>query len=121
MFVGRPLTAKWPWLTSCREAAREVARILGTKHHEVLIESGPFVMGTSDDTWALDNERPAHRVDVPAYWIDASPVTAAAYLSFVEAGGYDDERWWDPRGWDWRCRSGKRSPAFWFRARRKPP
>ena len=32
-------------------------------------------MGTSTEPWALDNERPAHPVDVPAFWIDTSPVT----------------------------------------------
>ena len=37
---------------------------------EVLVAAGPFTMGT-DDPWALDNERPAHEVDVPAFWIDA--------------------------------------------------
>ena len=32
---------------------------------EVLVPAGSFVMGTSTDPWALDNERPAHRVDLP--------------------------------------------------------
>ena len=72
-------------------------------------------MGTSTDSWALDNERPAHQVDVASYAIDTVPVSNAAYRAFVEAGGYDDERLWSPAGWRWRCESGKRSPAFWFR------
>ncbi|TMQ91556.1 ergothioneine biosynthesis protein EgtB [Actinomadura soli] len=82
---------------------------------EVLIEAGPFQMGTSDHPWAYDNERPAHLVDVPAYYIDVEPVTNAAYIAFIEAGGYDDPRWWDPAGWEWRNSSGKRAPAFWSR------
>jgi gamma-glutamyl hercynylcysteine S-oxide synthase len=82
---------------------------------EVLVPAGPFVMGTSSDSWALDNERPAHEVDLPAFLIDTVPVSNAAYRAFVEAGGYDDERLWDPTGWRWRCESGKRSPAFWVR------
>ncbi len=82
---------------------------------EVLVEAGSFVMGTSEDPWAYDNERPAHRVEVPAFWIDTTPVCNAEYVSFVEAGGYDDPRWWTPGGWEWRGRSGKRSPAFWVR------
>ena len=55
-------------------------------------------MGTSTDAWALDNERPAHRVDVASYAIDTVPVSNAAYRAFVEAGGYDDERLWSPAG-----------------------
>jgi iron(II)-dependent oxidoreductase len=82
---------------------------------EVLVPAGPFAMGTSTDAWALDNERPAHQVDVAAYLIDTVPVSNAAYRAFVEAGGYDDERLWSPAGWRWRCESGKRSPAFWLR------
>jgi len=82
---------------------------------EVLVPAGPFTMGTSTDAWALDNERPAHQVDLPAFRIDTVPVSNAAYRAFVEAGGYDDERLWSPAGWRWRCESGKRSPAFWFR------
>jgi iron(II)-dependent oxidoreductase len=80
---------------------------------EVLVEAGPFVMGTSTDPWAYDNERPAHLVDLPSYFIDTVPVSNAAYLAFVEAGGYDDERLWTPGGWRWRCEGGKRAPAFW--------
>jgi iron(II)-dependent oxidoreductase len=72
-------------------------------------------MGTSTDSWALDNEKPAHEVDLSSYLIDTVPVSNAAYRAFVEAGGYDDERLWTASGWRWRCESGKRSPAFWFR------
>jgi iron(II)-dependent oxidoreductase len=87
----------------------------GSVADEVLIEAGPFQMGTSDDPWAYDNERPVHLVDVPAYCIDVEPVSNAAYIAFMEAGGYDDPRWWDPAGWEWRNSSGKRAPAFWAR------
>jgi iron(II)-dependent oxidoreductase len=72
-------------------------------------------MGTSDDPWAYDNEKPARTVDVPAFWLDTTPVPNRAYLEFVAGGGYDDPRWWTPAGWEWRCRSGKRAPAFWHR------
>ncbi|MQA77592.1 MAG: ergothioneine biosynthesis protein EgtB [Streptosporangiales bacterium] len=82
---------------------------------EVLVDAGPFVMGTSTDAWSFDNERPAYTVDLPAFWIDTTQVSNAAYRAFVEDGGYDDERLWTPAGWDWRCRSGKRTPAFWVR------
>ncbi|MFE7121843.1 DinB family protein, partial [Streptomyces sp. NPDC057654] len=37
---------------------------------EVRVEGGPFMMGTSTEPWALDNERPAHRHFVPAFHID---------------------------------------------------
>ena len=82
---------------------------------EVEVPGGAFTMGTSTDPWALDNERPAHRVEVPGFAIDTTPVSNAAYREFVEDGGYDDERLWTEAGWRWRCESGKRAPAFWYR------
>ncbi|RNL80529.1 ergothioneine biosynthesis protein EgtB [Halostreptopolyspora alba] len=82
---------------------------------EVRIEAGPFTMGTTTDPWAYDNERPAHTVHLPAYWIDSHAVTNAAHMAFIADGGYEDPRWWSQEGWEWRTRSGKRAPAFWFR------
>ncbi|MGZ4456996.1 MAG: ergothioneine biosynthesis protein EgtB [Nocardioides sp.] len=82
---------------------------------EVVVPAGPFTMGTSADPWSYDNERPAHQRHLGAFAIDTTPVSNAAYRAFVEAGGYDDERLWGEAGWRWRCESGKRAPAFWFR------
>jgi iron(II)-dependent oxidoreductase len=81
---------------------------------EVLIPGGPLVMGT-DDPWAYDNERPAHAVDVPPFWIDTVPVTNRQYLEFVEDGGYRERRWWDDAGWAWREETGAEHPLFWRR------
>jgi gamma-glutamyl hercynylcysteine S-oxide synthase len=83
---------------------------------EVLVPGGPFLMGTSTDPWALDNERPAHEVDLGAFYIDTTPVTNAAYADFIEAGGYDEPRWWSAAGWAHRQRTGLAAPLFWERA-----
>lgn len=82
---------------------------------EVFVAAGPFEMGTSVEPWALDNERPAHTVDVAAYWIDTAPVTNGAYAEFVDAGGYDDPRWWSEAGWKHRVDAGLVAPQFWER------
>ncbi|MGD9484613.1 ergothioneine biosynthesis protein EgtB [Streptomyces sp. TRM70308] len=82
---------------------------------EVLVPGGPFTMGTDTDPWALDNERGAHRVDVPAFWLDTTPVTCAAYTEFIDAGGYDDPRWWHPEGWEYVRGAGIGAPLFWRR------
>jgi iron(II)-dependent oxidoreductase len=82
---------------------------------EVFVAGGGFEMGTSTEPWAYDNERPAHEVDVPAFWIDTAPVTNADYLTFVDAGGYDDPRWWTADGWKWRQEAELEHPQFWRR------
>ncbi|MBM4824093.1 ergothioneine biosynthesis protein EgtB [Streptomyces actuosus] len=82
---------------------------------EVLVPGGPFTMGTSGEPWALDNERPAHVREVPAFHIDTTPVTNAAYQAFIDDGGYDTERWWTPEGWAHIRRNGITAPLFWRR------
>ncbi|GII01018.1 ergothioneine biosynthesis protein EgtB [Planobispora takensis] len=82
---------------------------------EVFVPAGPFTMGTDTLPWAYDNERPAHRVELPAYWIDRFPVGNAAYAAFIEDGGYDDPRWWSAEGRRWRQESRAFAPLFWTR------
>jgi gamma-glutamyl hercynylcysteine S-oxide synthase len=80
---------------------------------EVLVPGGPFTMGTSADPWALDNERPAHIVDVPSFFLDTTPVTCGAYASFIADGGYDEPRWWTEAGWAHRQDAGLVAPLYW--------
>lgn len=80
---------------------------------EVHVPGGPFTMGTSAEPWALDNERPAHAVDVPGFWLDTTPVTSAAYARFIADGGYDDPRLWTADGWAHRQRAGLTAPLSW--------
>jgi iron(II)-dependent oxidoreductase len=82
---------------------------------DVLVPGGPFDMGTSTEAWALDNERPAHRVSVPSFHIDRGPVTNGSYASFIDDGGYDDPRWWSVAGWAHRVEAGLTAPAHWQR------
>ena len=82
---------------------------------EVLVPGGPFTMGTSTEPWALDNERPAHQVHVDPFVIDVAAVTNADYAAFIDAGGYDDPRWWSAPGWAYRQDTGITAPRFWTR------
>jgi formylglycine-generating enzyme required for sulfatase activity len=49
------------------------------------IPGGRFTMGTSDKN-APPNERPARSVAVPAFWIDRTEVSVAAYRACVDRG-----------------------------------
>lgn len=80
---------------------------------EVLVPGGPFTMGTDTEPWALDNERPAHRVELPAFWLDTTPVSNAAYQEFVADGGYRNPRWWTAEGWAHRQQADLTAPLFW--------
>jgi iron(II)-dependent oxidoreductase len=80
---------------------------------EVLVEGGPFTLGTDLEPWAYDNERPAHTVEVAPFFIDTTPVTNGDYKQFVAAGGYDDRRWWSEAGWAHRQKARLTAPQFW--------
>ncbi|MEU5891230.1 ergothioneine biosynthesis protein EgtB [Streptomyces sp. NPDC047461] len=82
---------------------------------EVLVPGGPFMMGTSDEPWALDNERPSHRREVAPFYIDTAPVTNEAYQEFIEDGGYRLDQWWAPAGWDHIRQHHIDAPLFWRR------
>jgi gamma-glutamyl hercynylcysteine S-oxide synthase len=81
----------------------------------VLVPAGPFVLGVDAATepYSLDNERPAHIVDLPAFRIGRVPVTNGEWQQFVADGGYTQQRWWSERGWQHRMRAGLTGPQFW--------
>lgn len=88
------------------------AGVAGTS---VLVPDGEFVLGVDAVTepHSLDNERPAHVVDVPGFRIGRVPVTNAEWRQFVDDGGYDDRQWWSERGWAHRQQAGLCAPQFW--------
>ena len=81
----------------------------------VLVPGGPCVIGVDgvDEPWSLDNERPAHVVDVVAFCIGRVPVTNAEWQAFLADGGYAESRWWSERGWAHRLEAGLERPLNW--------
>ncbi|MGW0159961.1 ergothioneine biosynthesis protein EgtB [Mycobacterium sp. NPDC003323] len=88
------------------------ADVAGTS---VLVPAGPFTLGVdaSAEPYSLDNERPAHTVDVPAFRIGRVPVTNAQWREFIDDGGYRTARWWSDPGWAHRDAAGLTAPQFW--------
>ena len=86
------------------------SRALALRGGDVELGSRPGSAG-----FAFDNERPGHAVRLHDFEIDSAPLSAAAYLRFVEAGGYGDARWWPAEAGAWRARSGRSHPERWRR------
>ncbi|MGF1601403.1 MAG: SUMF1/EgtB/PvdO family nonheme iron enzyme [Thermosynechococcaceae cyanobacterium] len=78
----------------------------------ICVRGGPFVCG-NDGLEALDNEKPAHIVDLDTYWMDRTPVTCGDYLQFMEAGGYTHRQWWSELGWAWLQDHPISHPLYW--------
>jgi gamma-glutamyl hercynylcysteine S-oxide synthase len=82
---------------------------------QVSIPGGMATLGTPGSTFAWDNEGPAQHVSVAAFAMDVHNVTNAQFMGFVDAGGYEDARWWTPEDWAWIVASGVTHPHFWQR------
>lgn len=83
---------------------------------EVSIDGGSFILGATDEPWAYDNELVPHEVELAPFAIDRVPVTNAAYVAFVEDGGYSKSSRWSAAGWEWREAEDASAPLFWERA-----
>jgi iron(II)-dependent oxidoreductase len=64
-------------------------------------------------SFGWDNEFPEHRLDVPAFSIDAYPVTNREYLAFLDEGGYEHRPFWSDADWEWKEKNAIRHPLFW--------
>lgn len=67
-----------------------------------------------------DNEFPAFTADVAPFSMQRHDVTNAAFLEFVDAGGYREPRWWTADDWQWITAQGIRQPLFWEGDRADP-
>ncbi|HWC25361.1 MAG TPA: SUMF1/EgtB/PvdO family nonheme iron enzyme, partial [Solirubrobacteraceae bacterium] len=77
------------------------------------VPAGGFELGASACTFAFDNERPRHHVDLPAFRIARRPVTNASWANFCEGGGYERREWWSDEGWAWKEEYDITHPEGW--------
>jgi iron(II)-dependent oxidoreductase len=77
------------------------------------VEAGPAELGEVGESFAYDNERPRHTVELGAFRIDRAPVTNGQYREFVEDGGYRRRELWSEDGWVIREREGWERPRYW--------
>jgi iron(II)-dependent oxidoreductase len=87
------------------------ATATGGRRRELELPAQRFVLGNAEGGFAFDNELGPHEVELAPFAIDAEPVTWAAFLPFVEAGGYEDPQWWTPEGRAWLAGLRQRRPV----------
>lgn len=95
----------WPQMGGVQSAPRQ-----GFAEGEVALGSG------ADEGFIFDNEKWRHTVAVPAFDIDAIPVTETAFAEFVETGGYRQRSAWSDAGWAWRQTHDAHHPLYWRQA-----
>ena len=89
------------------------------------VEGGLFELGYGTLTrrgseralppFAFDNEKPQHKVFLEDFLIDRAPVSNGDYLEFMNAGGYQDFRWWHSAGWEKVNQEQWQAPLYWER------
>jgi len=67
----------------------------------------------SIEPFPLDNERPAHTVNVGPFWIGRVPVSNRQWREFIGDGGYQRQELWSARGWAHRTEAGLERSLFW--------
>ena len=93
--LGIPLPSQMPAASAARVPA------------EMAVPAQAFRLGYDGPGFAFDNELGPHDVQLDAFQIDAQPVSWARFLSFAQAGGYEQPQWWDEAGLAWLQQSGR--------------
>lgn len=79
----------------------------------IAMPEGIYEIGHRGKDFCYDNELGAHRVFLESYRIAKALVNNAAYLEFIEAGGYEDFKYWLDEGWTWRKEQAIQTPLYW--------
>ena len=77
------------------------------------IPGGLYELGFSGSDFCYDNEVPEHKTYLNAYEIDTYPVTNKQFMAFIDAGGYEDYRFWLSDGWDVVNEKKWDAPLYW--------
>jgi iron(II)-dependent oxidoreductase len=80
----------------------------------ITVPAGSFLMGNNGkEPFTFRQEFPQHSVYLPTYEIGKYEVTRGEYRRFMEAGGYQDSRYWSPEGWNWKEKVERTQPLMW--------
>ncbi|MCC2546684.1 ergothioneine biosynthesis protein EgtB [Hymenobacter sp. BT175] len=79
------------------------------------VPGGVYRIGFQEEGFCFDNEQGAHDVYVADFALQNRLVTNREYLSFVEAGGYQDFRYWLGEGWELVQSAGWEAPLYWVK------
>ncbi len=85
----------------------------GVKSEFIEFGGGVYEIGFNGNGFCYDNEQPHHKTYLDDFKLQNRLVTNAEYLEFMEAGGYNDFRFWLSDGWDTVQKHGWQAPLHW--------
>lgn len=77
------------------------------------IDEGIYSIGFEGEGFHFDNEKGRHQVFLHEFEISKSLVTNAEFIEFMEAGGYENFKFWLDEGWNWITENQVKSPLYW--------
>lgn len=83
------------------------------------ISEGIYEIGFEGEGFHFDNEKGRHRVFLHDFEISKSLVTNGDFIEFMEAGGYENFKFWLDEGWSWVTENNIKSPLYWKKIDRK--
>jgi ergothioneine biosynthesis protein EgtB len=85
------------------------------KENYIEIPEGIYEVGYNGDGFCFDNELERHKVYLQAYSVMDRLITNQEYLEFMEAGAYDNFKFWLQEGWQWVKDHKISAPYYWQR------
>ncbi|WP_059105550.1 ergothioneine biosynthesis protein EgtB [Shouchella shacheensis] len=77
------------------------------------IAEGLATIGTNEENFSFDNERPAHKEYLYPFSIALRPVTNKEFQEFIGDGGYTTPEHWLSDGWSTVKEEGWKAPLYW--------
>ncbi len=79
------------------------------------VEEGIAEIGFEGNAFSFDNEHNRHKVYLHEFEISKALVTNGEFIEFMEAGGYEEFRYWLDEGWSWVNENEIKSPLYWHK------
>ena len=76
-------------------------------------QGGIVETGHDGDSFAYDNEGPAHRVYLDNFKLATRCITNGEYIDFIESGGYQQAELWLSDGWSTIHAENWQAPLYW--------
>lgn len=92
----------------------------GAQRNEVFGQPAGYWCYVYPGSYAIGGWKPGDAVEtitMHGFWIGKYPITVQQYYQFIRAGGYTNQSYWTPKGWEWRTNynnnEGRKHPFFW--------
>lgn len=98
----------------CRRAPRAAVRLARAPGPAwTSYTAGRVAIGSDDEWFAPDNEKPRHELHLPAFALATQLVSNRDWCEFIDDGGYARRNLWSPQGWQHARANRWQAPLYW--------